>query len=446
MSDHQRFDFETLEKCFKNISIHIVVALAVSGGPDSMALMLLVDRWRRKRLQLGRTAPDIVVFTINHGLRTEASDECRFVLEKARELGYDAETLDWEGELPTTRIQEMARDIRYQLLAGACHLRGIKTLMTAHHLDDQAETFLMRLARGSGVDGLAAMAPESRRYGLRLLRPLLEFNKQDLLKQLNESGWDFITDPSNEDDRFERARLRECRADLKKIGLTSKMIGLGASRLRRARMALNEVSNQFLARNALISGYGTARIDQLAFHDAPEEIAIRALAQVLRICGGSQDVPNMARLEKLTVKLKEDFSTNHTLAGCRLIAKGDFWLIVRETGRIRETAKPVVPGGCMFWDSRYIVCSDPAASTDIVAGPLAGSLAGSLRASKASRAKLEGLGDDKLLHAMPLEALASLLALSHKGQLIAIPALDFWNPTAIEAGLQAKFITNDDLI
>ncbi len=432
MSDQDTFNQEALEKCFVNVSTQTDVALAVSGGPDSMALLLLVDRWRRARLRQEHRAPDLTIFAIDHGLRPAAMDECQFVADKAKALGYDAHILRWEGEVPSTRIQEMAREIRYQLLAEACHLRNIKTVMTAHHLDDQAETVLMRLARGSGVDGLCAIAVQSRRYGLGLLRPLLEFEKAELLALLKENDWDYMTDPSNKDSRFERVRLRERSAELKKLGLTAKMIGLSARRLRRAKTALNETSDEFLNSHAFISDYGTARIDQLALFDAPDEIAIRALSKVLRVCGGSQDVPNMARLETLIGRLKADFSTNRTLAGCRLIAKGDFWLVAREAGRITELEKPIVPGGCMFWDNRYIVCADKKASARITAAPLG------------EGSDLKGLVEESLLQNFPKDALPSLLTLRNKGKIIAVPAFDFWRAQAISAGLQARFITSDD--
>ena len=432
MSDRNPFSPEKLEKCFEKVSTQIDVAVAVSGGADSMALLLLFDRWRQTRLANDQQAPDLTVFTIDHGLRSEAAGECQFVVDKARELGYEARILSWTGEKPTTGLQEKARDKRYQLLATACHLRGIKALMTGHHLNDQAETFLMRLARGSGVDGLSSIAPESRRYGLTLVRPLLDFEKQQLIELLADNDWRFISDSSNEDVRFERVRIREQQEELKKLGLTPKMIGLGAARLRRARSALNEVTDKFMAKNAFVSDFGTARIDQLALSDAPDEIALRALSRLLRICGGSQDVANLARLENLTAKLKGDFSTNRTLAGCRVIAKGDFWLLAREAGRITELEKPVVPDGCMFWDNRYIVCANKDASPKIVAGPLV------------MATDLETLKEDAALQNVPKEALASLLTLRFDGQLIGVPAIDYWNSEAVSAGLQAKLITGDE--
>ena len=162
---------------------------------------------------------------------------------------------------------------------------------------------------------------------------------------------------------------------------------------------------------------------------------MRALSKLLRVCGGSQDVPNMARLEKLVERLKDDFSTNRTLAGCRVLAKGDFWLILRETGRISELDKPIVPGACMFWDNRYIVCADKKAPPKITAGP---------QRPLAEVEKLADLVEESAVQNIPKEALPSLLTLRHKSKIIAIPALDFWKAQAVSSGLQAKFITSDD--
>ncbi len=433
MSDFHKPSDEKLEEYFKKISTRTAVAVAVSGGVDSLALLLLADRWRRNRLDRNLPAPDLTIFTIDHGFRPEAIEECRFVVDRTRALGHAAEILQWEGPRPTSRLLEKAREIRYQLLAAACHQHGIKTLMTAHHMDDQAETFLMRLARGGGVDGLSAMPPHSHRYGLCLLRPLLELQKEDLVRLLQNNDWEHVEDPSNKDPRFERTRLRQNRDMLKKIGLSAPMISLAASRLRRAKSALNEFAARFLSEHALVSDYGTARIDQLALHDIPEEIALRALSKILRVWGGSQDVPNMARLEKLLAGLKADFDTNRTLAGCRIIAKGDFWLIVREAGRIRETEKPVIANGCMFWDNRYIVCAnDSPLVKDITAGPLM------------QPEEFAGEVDKKLIKTIPREALASLLALRCKGKIIALPALDFWSGEAVGAGLRVRFISSDE--
>ena len=434
MPEHDPISFEHLQKCFSSFSQQDHIGLAISGGPDSMALLLLVDRWRTARVKARQKVPELVLFTVDHGLRDTAAQECALVMERAAKLGHEGEVLrwDWQGEPPETRVQEQAREIRYQLLAAACHSRGIKCLLTAHHLDDQAETFLMRLARGSGVDGLGAMTRESRHYGLQLVRPLLAFPKAVLLEELRIAGWQYVTDPSNKDLRFERVRMREHREQFEALGLSARMIALSAERLQRARAALERGCERFLTDNALISDYGTARIDQLALADAPDEIGVRALAKVLRICGGRSEDPNMARLERLLEKLKDDFSTNRTLAGCRLIAKGDFWLIVREAGRIVERQKPLVPGGCMFWDARYIICADSDVPDTIEVGPLL--LMSSLLDDKAQ----------KKLHKLPKEAIASLLVLWEKGEVLAVPAIDYWRREELCGQIKVRFVTRDD--
>jgi tRNA(Ile)-lysidine synthase len=308
-------------------------------------------------------------------------------------------------------------------------------LLTAHHLDDQAETFLMRLARGSGVDGLASMAREVRRYGVTIHRPLLDVPRAALLNELKKSGWEWVDDPANRDRKFERARLRAHEKEMKKLGLSADKICLSARRLRRARQALESIRDSFLAENAIIGEHGLARIDQLALADAPFEIARRAMGRLLRICGGGDGFSSLARLERLTERLRDDFATNRTLAGCRIISRGDFWLIVREAGRIEEKAKPVAPGECVFWDNRYIVCSGRQAPRGILAGPLLDS------------EPPEAPGDDEeggALRKMPREAMPSLLTFRLDGGIIAIPALEYWSEKAVEAELAAKFITSDD--
>jgi tRNA(Ile)-lysidine synthase len=425
-------DDAKLTDLFLPIATREDVAVAVSGGPDSMALLHLADRWRRQRLERRQAVPNFTILTVNHGLRPEAADECRLATAAAERLGYPSQLLAWPGERPQTGLQEWARELRYQLLATACHARGLGVLMTGHHLDDQAETFLMRLSRGSGVDGLSAMAPESRRLGLTLLRPLLDVPKRMLVGELEQHGIAYAKDPSNADPRYERARLRQREGELKKLGLSAEMIGLSSKRLRQARHALEETRDTFLARNAQISPYGSARVDQLALSDAPFDIAVRALARILRICGGGREAPNLARLETLTENLRADFDTGRTLAGCRLIAKAESWLVVREASRISEIEKKLMPGQCVFWDNRYVVCLDAAAPRDILAGPLG-------RAVDIDQAI--GHAPPK---SVPKEALASLLTLRRKGEIIAVPALDMWSEEAVKAGLTARFIGGDE--
>jgi tRNA(Ile)-lysidine synthase len=326
------------------------VALAVSGGPDSLALMFLAARWRTTR----RSGPELFVLTVDHGLRASSRDEALMVGRIAKGLGLRHAILTWEKQdTVSTSLQAKARTARYDLMAAYCHARGVPALVTAHHLDDQAETFLMRLKRGSGLDGLAAIPEEGVWAGLTLLRPLLDVPKARLVATVEAAKLPFVFDPSNVDARFERARLRGAGEVLATLGLTPEAVALSAKRLRRARTALEAVAQDFLARHAEMSEAGYAMIDFAAFLSAPEEIALRALSRAIGAVGGSEDPVRLAKLEALLAALKEDPDKAHTLGRCRITPHKARLGIFRE---MRKDGLPVLrlaPGERTLWDNRF---------------------------------------------------------------------------------------------
>ena len=192
------------KRLFAEWKVAPALLLAVSGGPDSVALMWLMARWRRS---LGR-GPRLIAATVDHGLRAEAAREARVVKRLARELDLPHRTLRWTGEKPTTGVPAAARDARYRLLAQAAKAAGASHIVTAHTRDDQAETLLMRLLRGSGVAGLGAMERLSLRHGVVLARPLLNIPKTRLIATLNKAKIAYAEDPTNRDRAYTRPRLR----------------------------------------------------------------------------------------------------------------------------------------------------------------------------------------------------------------------------------------------
>lgn len=210
------------------------LAVAVSGGPDSMALARLLCDWSAKI-----DGPDIHIITVDHGLRAEAAQEAENVARitkdwpKARHV-----TLVWEGQKPQARIQEEARKARYSLIEQYCSYHSIQHLFLAHHGDDQVETFLFRLSKGSGLDGLCGMKPVQERGSLLLCRPLLNEHKDDLISFCEDKKIEFMDDPSNDKDEFSRVRLRKMIAALEEEGLSIKRISKTAERLERARQSL----------------------------------------------------------------------------------------------------------------------------------------------------------------------------------------------------------------
>jgi tRNA(Ile)-lysidine synthase len=261
------------------------IVLAVSGGPDSIALMWLAARWRRA---LAR-GPRLFAVTVDHGLRTEAAREAREVKRLARALDLPHRTMRWSGAKPKTGLPAAARDARYRLLAQAAQESGATHILTAHTRDDQAETLLMRMLRGSGIAGLAAMAREVERDGVLLARPFLNVSKSQLIATLKKAKIGFADDPTNRDVNFTRPRLRALMPLLAAEGGDTHNLARLASRLARANAAVEilvDGAERYLAlrgSEAPRSGFGAKAFDAnaKAFGAMPEEIRLRLLLRAI---------------------------------------------------------------------------------------------------------------------------------------------------------------------
>jgi tRNA(Ile)-lysidine synthase len=354
------------------------LALAVSGGADSMALLHLIARWRAE----DGCEREVAVLTVDHGLRAESRAEAAMVAASAASLGLRHAILTWtRDERHGGGLQERARAARYDLMAAYCQAHDIPAFVTAHHLDDQAETFLMRLKRGSGLDGLAAIPEESAWSGVAVLRPLLDFPKARLVATLTEAGIAWVDDPSNRDRRFERARMRADSDALAKLGLTAEALARSAQRLRRARAALDHAADKFLAEHGAMSEAGYCLIAREALIAAPAEIALRALARAIGAVGGRETPLRLAKLEALLASLVECAKAAHTLGGCRLQPVGERLGVFRE---MRGTGLPTLrlaPGERALWDNRFRVELEAGADTAVIVRALGEARWRDLRAS-----------------------------------------------------------------
>jgi tRNA(Ile)-lysidine synthase len=280
------------------------LVLAVSGGPDSTALMVLAARWRET---LKGNRPKLVAVTIDHGLRAESKREAADVARLARKLKIAHRTLRWSGRKPKTGLQQAARAARYRLLAEAAHKARAAHILTAHTLDDQAETVLIRMTRGSGLTGLAAMSrlatlPVAGRGEIAIVRPLLDLPKARLIATLKAAKIPFADDPSNRDPRFTRARLRGLMAELAGEGLTALRLALLARRLKRADRALEAAVDSAAAALAAPSAPGTVAFDAGGFGRLPPEIALRLIGRAVSEVGDEGPV-ELAKLESLKTAL-----------------------------------------------------------------------------------------------------------------------------------------------
>jgi tRNA(Ile)-lysidine synthase len=304
------------------------LGLAVSGGPDSLALMLLAHRFAAETGGHGR----FVVYSIDHGLRPEAAAEAAYVAGEAQRLGFSARVLRWEGEKPATGIQEAARLARYRLFADAMDADGAEALLTAHHMQDQAETVLMRLAHGSGIEGLRGMDYWSEIGGLTVVRPLLGVDPAALRREVEAAGLTPVTDPSNSDIDYERVRWRQLMPQLAALGLDARRLTGFAGRMRDADRALLNMSSQAFAQVEMAADGTRAVIPRALLREIPRAIAVRVVGRALEKVGGAGKRHALAAVEALTERLiREPVRT--TLHGC-IVRSGRLSVnIAREPGR-----------------------------------------------------------------------------------------------------------------
>ncbi|MBS1168926.1 MAG: tilS [Proteobacteria bacterium] len=343
------------------------VGVAVSGGPDSTALLVLFDLWTRESL----AAPAICVLTVDHGLRPEASREADTVLDLAARLGHPAEKLVWhhDGPPPASGIQAEARAARYRLLVEAARRHRLDAVLLAHTRDDQAETLLMHLARGSGVAGLAGMPAERMIDGVRFLRPLLDTPKADLLAVLREAGISYITDPSNASDRYTRVRMRKALPALADLGLTADRLADTARRMARAEAALQAVTDDLLNR-AATNHDGVWSVETAALAAAPDEIGLRLLVRLIRAIRPSDYPPRADAPENWHAAFRAGAAPRRaTMAGVVLHLRQDRLWLYAEAGRTGFPQLVVDADGDRVWDDRFMVSIAGAGGRRLLIGP-----------------------------------------------------------------------------
>jgi tRNA(Ile)-lysidine synthase len=318
-----------------------VLAVAVSGGRDSLALALLAHGWAVARE--GR----VLALIVDHGLRPESGGEARATLDRLGHIGIAGEILGWAGTKPASGLQQAARDARYRLLFEACRRHGILHLLVAHHAGDQAETIAMRAARRSGPDGLAGMAAVVEHRHARLLRPLLGVSRDRLTATLQARAVGWVDDPSNDDRRFERVRVRQD---------GSAPPGTGTEPAARA------ARDRALAATALealeVGPEGEIALDHTLVSRLDKAIAARLLSRVVQSVAGGDYPPRRDRLERAAARLsqgairgKSGKSQDFTLSRCRLMLRQSpggrrlRWIVRAESGRSseRKRSQPLVP-------------------------------------------------------------------------------------------------------
>ncbi|MBU2980970.1 tRNA lysidine(34) synthetase TilS [Lentibacter algarum] len=312
------------------------LGLAVSGGSDSLALLFLAQGWATG------AGVQLYVATVDHGLREEAAQECAVVAAHCKALGLEHSILDWRwsGE---GNLQAHARAGRYQALAGWAHAKGLSAVALGHTRDDVAETFLMRLERGSGVAGLARMKSRWSAHDMSWRRPLLGTARSELRHYLEARGVQWCEDKSNSDTRFGRVKTRAALDVLEGLGISRQTLADTAERLSGARAALDFLCDDIGRKAAKLDGPDVV-FNTKDLSAAPEETCQQLLSQVLAWVGQTQYPP---RRQATVTALSEAKAA--TLNGCLLTRTADKLRITRELSAVSDQRVP----SHGLWDGRF---------------------------------------------------------------------------------------------
>ncbi|MBT5186833.1 MAG: tRNA lysidine(34) synthetase TilS [Kordiimonadaceae bacterium] len=339
-----------------NLGATKYIAVAVSGGGDSMALCLLLKAW------CASEGINLTALTVDHGLRENSHTEAEQVGKWLAEVSIAHHILSWEGDKPTTNIQDEARKARYKLMGNWCVQNNVDYLCLAHHQDDQAETFLLRLFRGSGVDGLSAME-EKADFPVNgnsinfpvLCRPLLDIAKSRLMANLKIWQQDWVEDPSNQNENFTRIKIRSLLKSSNIDGLNSARLSLTSQRMRRVRSLLEDLTEKAESEYVSYHELGFATLQANFNEKLHEEISLRLLSKILQYTSGGQYAPRHNKLNSLYENLKQDTFSGQTLLGCIVfsLSKNEF-IFAREENSI-DSRINVSDTELVLWDNRFFI-------------------------------------------------------------------------------------------
>ena len=331
---------KTVLNAFNRLAVNLngeKIAVAVSGGGDSMALVSLFATWCRDN------EVELLGVSVDHGLRLEAKQECKLAASLSANIGIQHHILEWQP-VKKGNLQDNARKARHKLISNWAKSNNIKLVALAHTMDDQAETVLINLSRGSGVDGLAAMPEQLERQGVTWIRPLLQVRRYELREYLIEKKIKWAEDPSNDDNQFDRVKARKLFSQISQLGLSVSRLATTASRMQYAKNVLDNVANEAVAKCAFWTELGEISFTE-GFWDLPVDIQMRLSADSLQAVSGNEYRPRYISLATALTKVRKK---SVTLSGCILKPMQGGMLVMREL----SACGPEV-NATEIWDNRW---------------------------------------------------------------------------------------------
>jgi len=301
---------KTLKKFEKSLNIEDDFIVAVSGGPDSLALAFLSKIYAiKKNLR-------VKFFIVNHQLRNNSTIEAKTVKRVLNQNLIKAEILSWKGKKPTTNIQSNARKKRYELLIKQCNKFDIDNILLGHHQDDLIENFFIRILRGSGLKGLVSLDKKNKIEEINLYRPLLDLKKEDLIF-LTKNVFDFyVQDPSNNNEKFQRIMIRKLIEKLKSEGLNKKKFIQTMKNLKHSDSTINFYVEENIKKNAMIIDKNNKFILNKFFFQQPYEVTFRSLSELIKLTGKKYYPVRGRKLDRILTNIEKNMSFKTTLGGC----------------------------------------------------------------------------------------------------------------------------------
>lgn len=300
-----------------------VIAAGVSGGADSLALVFQLNDYLKPKHK------KVVALTVDHQLRPESAQEAKYVHQLMEKAGIEHHILVWQGEKPQTGVEEAARIARYRLLSEWCHSHQVSYLCVAHHALDQAETFMIRLQRGSGLNGLCGMQEVSEMYGLKILRPFLTTSPEKLKEYLRQKKIDWVTDSSNNCDDFLRVRIRKFLPELEQAtGITPQRIVETMAVLNRSRDYITSQVTRFIKQHVRFWENSGVSVSLSVLRQQHEEILYRVLAELIKQIGQSDYTARADDVERLKRDILDIRFKGATLGHCEvMVAQSKLWIV-----------------------------------------------------------------------------------------------------------------------
>ena len=302
--------FQIYKKFENYLNINENFAVAISGGPDSLALSFLAKIYSIKK------SLNINYFIVDHRLRKNSSLEAKFVKKQLKKFSINLDILNWHGTKPLNNIQSIARKKRYSLIISKAKKLKIKNILLGHHLDDLFENFFIRILRGSGLNGLISLDQETQIDKINILRPLLNFEKKDLIYISEYVFGSYVEDPSNIDEKFKRVRIRNFLKELQLEGLDKNKFILTINNLKYANETIKFYTKKNLKENTYFLKNEQLFILKENFFDQSYEVIFRSITEIIKFVGKKYYPVRGKKIDKIIEKIKSSNSFKTTLGGC----------------------------------------------------------------------------------------------------------------------------------